>query len=118
MILEILLILYVITTVISLSILPRNAYKDGIILGYGKIKALLCGGGFILVSFIPYVAATCMLIEVIQYWIDTDPTSSENIENMVSPELVPPPQKIIKKSESINKPIENPINNRFEIMDL
>ncbi len=113
---NILLLIYAVTTVINLMIVPTIHYYKWK-KSKGKRTSIVKASQGILFSFIPvltFLAAICLLYvtlrEEIDKWIDQDPTSPFNIKN---PEFLSPPPKKIKKKKK-----DKPIESRSEILDL
>lgn len=112
MILELLLYSYLITTGISLAVMPIRTYHMGKE-KYGKRKAVMIAFQIAGLCFVPYVAFCAMIYATyttikkgLSGWVKDDPTSPTNIAD---PDFVPPPEKVKKVK---------PIDSRFDIMDL
>lgn len=108
----ILLYSYLITTGISIIVMPIRTYHMGKE-KYGKRKAVMVAFQIAGCCFVPYIAFAAMLYATyitikkgLSGWVKDDPTSPTNIAD---PDFVPPPEKVKKVK---------PIDSRFELLDL
>ena len=115
MFLEIFLYSYLITTCISISIMPIRTYRMGKD-KYGERQSMVTAFQVAGCCLVPYVGFAGVLYitykaskDKLGSWLKNDPTSPVN---KADPKFNPPPKKVKKV-----KPVE-PIGNRFEIMDL
>jgi hypothetical protein len=109
---QFLLYSYLITTGISLTVMPIRTYKMGK-KKYGKRKSVMVAFQVAGCCLVPYVGFCAFLYATyvgskkgLKSWLKADPTSPKNIAD---PDFVPPPKKE-KKAK--------PIDSRFDIMDL
>ena len=103
---------YLITTGISISVMPIRTYFIGR-KKFGKRKAVMVAFQVAGCCLVPYVGFAAFLYATVvgskkglRKWLKSDPTSPEN---MADPNFVPPPKKEKKFK---------PIRDRFDILDL
>jgi hypothetical protein len=108
----VLLYSYLITTGISIIVMPIRTYHMGKE-KYGKRKAVMVAFQIAGCCLVPYVGFCAMVYAAmvsskrgLKGWVKDDPTSPKNLSD---PDFVPPPKKV-KKAK--------PIDSRFDIMDL